>query len=528
MSEKAEKTPFNADAIRRRRRGFLGIDREMAIKAFFGGNALMAIVVLGLITLFLFKEGVEFFPQNRKSMQLYRASGQEMVGLVKSEVDTFDKLQRQLDAVQTAVLTALYDQGLTFEEVNAATEPLRDFVTTARGSIKPLKIVIKKGVRLTMEAKDKVIVHETRRNTAGADLSALMTAEQADVFLTETRRQVVAMRPDIREANRAFKVRLAETVDAAPTLDAAKDQAALLAYVQEAHAFLIKVGELERKFDDYDSEKRVSFFESVRSFLFGTQWITNSSWQDFYGVWPLLSGSLLVTLVALSLAVPLGIFAAIYVNQIATPREQGFIKPYVEFISAIPSVVIGFFGIAVFGESLRLLTEQSWLAWVPFFPISERLNAYTAGALLALMAVPTIFTLAEDAINNVPKAFSEASIATGATRWQTIWRITVPTALSGIISAVLLGFGRVIGETMVVLLCAGNRIAVPDITKGVGTVFEPVHTMTGIIAQEMGEVVPGSIHYRALFMVGILLFFFSLLVNYLAQKIVRKYRIAST
>ena len=160
--------------------------------------------------------------------------------------------------------------------------------------------------------------------------------------------------------------------------------------------------------------------------------------------------------------------------------------------------------------------------------MAERLNATTAACLLALLAIPTIFSLAEDALNNVPRSFKEASLALGATRLQTMVRIIVPAALSGIMAAILLGFGRVIGETMVVLLCAGNRIAIPDLGGGLGVIFQPVHTMTGIIAQEMGEVPHYSIHYRALFMVGAVLFLISLLVNWLAQKIVRSYRIVAT
>jgi phosphate transport system permease protein len=140
--------------------------------------------------------------------------------------------------------------------------------------------------------------------------------------------------------------------------------------------------------------------------------------------------------------------------------------------------------------------------------------------------VPTIFTLAEDALNNVPRAYKEASLALGATRLQTVVRIIVPASLSGIVAAILLGLGRVIGETMVVLLCAGNRIAIPDFSAGLAVFTQPVHTMTGIIAQEMGEVVRGSIHYRALFMVGLVLFLLSLLINFLAQKIVRRYRLS--
>jgi phosphate transport system permease protein len=270
----------------------------------------------------------------------------------------------------------------------------------------------------------------------------------------------------------------------------------------------------------------VPAWHAFTGFIFGREWLTASFWQDWYGVVPLFVGSLLVSVIALVIAVPLGVGAAIYINQIATVREQRFIKPAIEFISAIPSVVLGFFGIAVLGQALRALSQFESLSWVPGFPFAERLNALTAGCLLALLAVPTIFTLAEDALNNVPRAFKEASFALGASRLQTILRIIVPASLSGIVSAVLLGLGRVIGETMVVLLCAGNRIAIPDFTAGLAAAFQPVHTMTGIIAQEMGEVVRGSIHYRALFVVGILLFFIALLINFLAQKIVRKYRIA--
>ena len=142
------------------------------------------------------------------------------------------------------------------------------------------------------------------------------------------------------------------------------------------------------------------------------------------------------------------------------------------------------------------------------------------------MAVPTIFTLTEDALNNVPRSYTEASLAMGANRFQTTVRIIIPTALSGIISAVLLGFGRVIGETMVVLLVAGNRIEIPDFTSP-GVVTQPVHTMTGIVAQELGEVQQGSIHWQALFVIGVCLFLITLLINYLAQKVVRRIKLSA-
>ena len=272
--------------------------------------------------------------------------------------------------------------------------------------------------------------------------------------------------------------------------------------------------------------RSVTLTTAFLGYVAGDRWVTNSDWMDWYGVVPLFVGSLCIAAVALALAVPLGVGAAIYINQFATRWEQRLIKPYIEFIAAIPSVVLGFFGIAVLGDVIRNVSGWMMFAWLPGFPIAERLNITTAGVLLALMAVPTIFTLSEDALNSVPRDSTDASYALGATRLQTLWRVTLPASLSGVISAVLLGFGRVVGETMVVLLVAGNRIAIPDFNElGLAAFFQPVHTMTGIIAQETGEVSPGTLHYHGLFMVGITLFAISLLVNFFAQLLVRRYRV---
>lgn len=266
----------------------------------------------------------------------------------------------------------------------------------------------------------------------------------------------------------------------------------------------------------------VPLSDAVVSFLTGKDWITGGEWQDFYGILPLAAGSMMIALVALSIAIPVGIGSAIYVNQFASRREQSIVKPVIEFIQAIPSVVLGFVGILVFGTVLREISVMDAFRWVPGFPIEERLNIFTAGCLLALMSIPTIFSLAEDALNNVPAAFSEASEALGATRVQTTFRVMIPAAFSGILAAVLLGFGRVIGETMVVLLVAGNRIKIPDFSAGLGTFFQPSHTLTGIIAQELGEVPLGSVHYRALFVVGILLFVIVLGINATAHHFVHR------
>lgn len=287
--------------------------------------------------------------------------------------------------------------------------------------------------------------------------------------------------------------------------------------------FFESISEHKIRVNEWDQSEEVPLSASLGAFLTGKDWVTASDQQDWYGILPLLCGSLIISFVALCIAVPLGVGAAIYTNQFSSPLEQNLIKPYIEFISAVPSVVIGFFGVVVLGEAIRTLSQFELLAWVPFFPIQERLNTLTAGFLLALMAIPTIYTLAEDAINNIPKHLKEASLAVGATPLQTTFRVIVPSALSGIISAIMLGFGRVIGETMVVLLCAGNRIKIPEFSDGLGVFFQPVHTMTGIIAQEMGEVVRGSVHYRALFMVGIVLFIASLIINVSAQYVVKKY-----
>ena len=285
------------------------------------------------------------------------------------------------------------------------------------------------------------------------------------------------------------------------------------------------VGYLDESLEESEQwryDKPLSWLSSFGSFFFGTEWITNSSFHDFYGLLPLFTGSLLISIIALLVAIPFSLGAAIYVNRLAGSGQQTFIKPVIELIGAIPSVVLGFFGIIVLGEALREVSQVAWLSWVPGFPMQERLNILNAGLLLALMAVPTIFTLCEDAINNVPGSYTEASLALGGSRMQTVMKVVVPTAMSGIMAAILLGFGRVIGETMVVLLVAGNQISIPDFGLGLGVITQPTHTMTGIIAQEMGEVTANTIHYRALFSVGLVLFTISLLINICARKIIHR------
>jgi len=482
LSELKNSPEFQIHKLRRRlgsrtRRRIFGLSREEVIRAFFGGQALVAVVVLALITFFLFREGIGFFTQQREELTRYRRSGMEFVDLLREQDRRHVELGREigLGAWDTEIADRFADAIL----------PLREFL----GELGEWALEIK----------------ESEGETRLGEVA-----------------EITAKYPEIHDIFGALATELREIEGVADSAfgHSPERRTQLENYVSGFGATLAKLRE-------WDAEKPVSTWEGLRSFFFGPQWITASFWQDFYGVVPLFTGSLLVSAIALGLAVPLGLGAAVYVSQIAGARERSVIKPAIEFIAAIPSVVLGFFGIAVLGQALRTFSQVEWVAWLPGFPYAERLNALTAGCLLALIAVPTIFTLAEDALASVPRALKEGSYALGASRMQTVARVIVPSALSGMISAVLLGLGRVIGETMVVLLCAGNRIAIPDFSAGLGVVVQPVHTMTGIIAQEMGEVAAGTIHYRALFVVGLLLFTIALLLNYTVQKILARYRLPS-
>lgn len=518
--------------IHKRRLRVLGLTVDDCIKSFFGGNAFISVVVLGLITFFLVKEGAGFLGQNRQNLAIYRLAGLEFVDHLRRQSEEHTALTRYLSDLRLRALNQFTGPGgLTLEAANARLAGFDDYAARFGDAADPLRGMVSDLSEVATAIKTKFLVNEDKKEERQQLVAGRKAAEAGAVVITTVDfstelRPLRDSLPAYREANREFSTRLGALLAAAPRLPEPELQRRMDRFAELGRTYVATFPGIERDLAVWDHARPVSAAEAFTAFIFGRQWLTASFWQDWYGVVPLLTGSFLVALVALSLAVPLGVGAAVYVNQIASQREQRFIKPGIEFISAFPSVVLGFFGIAVLGQALRAMSQLPWLSWVPGFPYSERLNILTAGCLLALIAVPTIFTLAEDALNNVPRALKEASLALGASRLQTTIRIIVPASLSGIISAVLLGLGRVVGETMVVLLCAGNRIAIPDFTQGLGFIVEPVHTMTGIIAQEMGEVVRGSIHYRALFMVGLVLFILSLTINYAAQHIVRRYRIS--
>ncbi len=238
---------------------------------------------------------------------------------------------------------------------------------------------------------------------------------------------------------------------------------------------------------------------SLGAFLGGKFWYPISD-PPKLGIFPLILGSLLVTLGAIAMAVPLGIAAAFYIAEVAPSRLRNILKSFVEILSAIPSVVLGFLGITILVPFLKR-----------FLDLPTGLTAFAGSIMLAFMAMPTIISISEDAINAVPREYKEGAIALGATHWQTLHRVIIHGALPGIIAAAMLGIGRVFGETMAVMMVTGNAAVIPH------SLFEPVRTLTATIAAEMGEAAKGSPHYYALFAIGIVLFAISFLINLTAD-----------
>lgn len=227
--------------------------------------------------------------------------------------------------------------------------------------------------------------------------------------------------------------------------------------------------------------------------------------EGYFGILPLIWGSILVTLGALMVGLPFGLLTAIYISEVAPKWAREVLKPMVEILAGLPSVVLGFLGILVIAPYLRR-----------FLDLPTGLTALTGSLLLGGIAIPTIVSIAEDALNAVPASYRQASLAMGATEWQTIWRVTLPAARSGVLTAVMLGIGRALGETMAVMMVTGNAPVMP---AGLNAFFLPVRTMTATIASEMGEVAAGSTHYQVLFLIGIVLFVFSLAINVVASMV---------
>lgn len=529
--KRLDQRPITEALINKNKFRFMGLDSDELIKVFFSGNAWVAIVVLALITFSLFWEGWSFFPQHYDSLVTYRKAGLEYVDIVRDQLEAQSSLARYLNNARSAKAAKLEKSGVSSEAITAELAPFDGVIRSLDEAGIPLDDHVKEMTAIAADIKDRSSIAKDNKIARDNLLRAKMTKEAAEIPVEEIdfNKETKPLRdlfPKYQQINQQLGEKLTSLVNSLPKVSDPTLEEKLGKLKSTTLKYVASFPTVEGRLVAWNPDKPVGFYESFTRFVWGPRWVTQSFWQDWYGMLPLLVGSLAIGIVAVAIAVPLGVGAAVYVNQVASATEQNLIKPYIEFISAIPSVVLGFFGIVFLGEFIRETTQLEILSWVPFFPISERLNIVTSGILLALMTIPTIFTLSEDAINNVPVAYKEASFALGATRLQTIVKIIVPAALSGIISAVLLGLGRVIGETMVVLLCAGNRISIPDFTQGIGFIFQPIHTMTGLIAQEIPEVPKGTLQYRSLFMLSLMLFFISLGINWLAQLIVKRFKIS--
>ena len=245
----------------------------------------------------------------------------------------------------------------------------------------------------------------------------------------------------------------------------------------------------------------------IKEFLTSVLWDPTSPLKAAYGILSQIMSTLLVTIGALLIAIPIGIGVAAYLSDVAHWRTREIVKPVVEILAGIPSVVVGFLGIVLVGPFLAKVSGQS-----------HGLNALNGSILLAIMSLPTIISISEDSLSAVPQAYSEASLALAGSRWQTLVRVKIPAALSGIIAAVMLGMGRAIGETMTVLMATGNARSFP---RGF---FQSVRTMTSNIAIEIGEVPYYTTHYYALFAIGLVLFIMTFIVNLIADVVLRKYQ----
>jgi phosphate transport system permease protein len=239
--------------------------------------------------------------------------------------------------------------------------------------------------------------------------------------------------------------------------------------------------------------------------LLSTRWYPI---EKHFGILPLITGSILVTLGAMLIAIPFGIGTAVFLSEIAPRWLREILKPLVELLGGLPSVVLGFLGILILAPVLRV-----------FLNLPTGLTALAGALLLGGIAVPTTVSIAEDALDAVPQSYREGALALGATKWQTIWRVTLPAARSGVLTALMLGIGRTIGETMAVMMVTGNA---PVIAVKLSSIFSPVRTMTATIAAEMGEVANGSTYYHVLFFIGLVLFLISLIVNIVASSVVFK------
>lgn len=248
-------------------------------------------------------------------------------------------------------------------------------------------------------------------------------------------------------------------------------------------------------------DEHISFSEVFA----GKEWFPTATPAPQFGFVPLVMGTLWVSFFAILFALPFGLSVAVYMSEVASSRTRGFLKPVIELLNGIPSVVYGFFGLIVIVPLIQKVFD---------LPVGE--TGLAGSIVLAIMALPTIITVSEDAMRNCPRAMREASLALGATHWQTIYKVVIPFSISGITSGVVLGIGRAIGETMAVLMVTGNAAVIPT------TILEPLRTIPATIAAELGEAPAGGAHYEALFLLGVVLFLITMIINFSVEYISSK------
>ncbi len=241
---------------------------------------------------------------------------------------------------------------------------------------------------------------------------------------------------------------------------------------------------------------------SMKDVLTGTEWFPTATPAPLFGILPLITGTLWVSFFAILFALPFGLSVSIYMSEVSNHKVRDILKPIIELLSGIPSVVYGFFGLIVIVPLIQKVFH---------LPVGE--SGLAGSIVLAIMALPTIITVSEDAMRNCPRSMREASLALGASKWQTIYKVVIPYSISGITSGVVLGIGRAIGETMAVLMVTGNAAVIPH------TILEPLRTIPATIAAELGEAPAGGAHYQALFLLGVVLFFITLIINFSVEYI---------
>ena len=249
-----------------------------------------------------------------------------------------------------------------------------------------------------------------------------------------------------------------------------------------------------------EGQKNIRYIEDqnipAKDVLLGNEWFPTATPSPIFGILPLISGTLWVSFFAILIALPFGLAISIYLAEVANEKTRKFLKPIIELLNGIPSVVYGFFGLAVIVPFLQQTFN---------LPVGE--SGLAGSLVLAIMALPTIITVAEDAMRSCPRNMREASLALGATQWQTIYKVVIPFSISGITSGIVLGIGRAIGETMAVLMVTGNAAVMPH------SILEPLRTIPATIAAELGEAPAGGAHYQSLFLLGVILFFITLIIN---------------